>query len=264
MRLGEEIGRGVRSIVYGYGVGEVAKVPNPDVPAAWLAEEVRLTDIVEACGAVVPRRRRIEEIDGTEMMVTERIMGESMLLRTLAEPDGASDLGRRLAEIQIELSRVRVSFALPDQHDRLVSKIRRTALRHGEMWMDALDLVPDDDAAPVVCHGDLHPRNVIMTEERDVIVDWFDTSRGQLAADVVRSLILLDDSIMDATDDAARLALTEFRRGYEESAMSLTGFERGDLAPWWLVQRIARLSEGIGLERRDAFAADLDAAISRR
>jgi aminoglycoside phosphotransferase (APT) family kinase protein len=47
-----------------------------------------------------------------------------------------------------------------------------------------------------VCHGDLHPGNVIMSPQGPVIIDWIDASRGDPLADVARSVLLLRHSVL--------------------------------------------------------------------
>src|ERR1044071_5794670 len=44
-----------------------------------------------------------------------------------------------------------------------------------------------------LCHGDMHPSNVILAPDGPMIVDWFDASRGEPVADVARTCLLLGD-----------------------------------------------------------------------
>ena len=43
----------------------------------------------------------------------------------------------------------------------------------------------------MLCHGDLHPSNVILTVDGPMVVDWFDTGRGDPIADIARSTLLM-------------------------------------------------------------------------
>jgi Ser/Thr protein kinase RdoA (MazF antagonist) len=63
-----------------------------------------------------------------------------------------------------------------------LSPERRNALRAGVAGM------PDGDR---LCHVDFHPMNVLGTIERPIVIDWPDASRGDPAADVCRSYLLL-------------------------------------------------------------------------
>jgi thiamine kinase-like enzyme len=48
--------------------------------------------------------------------------------------------------------------------------------------------MPDGDR---LCHGDFHPINVLGEVSRPVVIDWPDARRGDPAADVCRSYLLL-------------------------------------------------------------------------
>jgi fructosamine-3-kinase len=51
-----------------------------------------------------------------------------------------------------------------------------------------LAAMPDGDR---LCHGDLHPLNILGDVDKPMIVDWPDACRGDPAADVCRSYVLL-------------------------------------------------------------------------
>lgn len=252
MQLGEEVGRGVRSVVYAFGTDDVVKVPNADVPPEWLIEELRLTDAVARSGASVPAHRRLVDAGGQTALASRRVRGPvmSQLLRT--DPDRAAALGADLAGIQSRLSLLPPSFELPTQRDRLVSKIHRTAAVHGDDVLAAIELMPATNEPFVLCHGDLHPRNVLLPVGGEVLVDWFDASRGVLPAEIARTLALIDDTAeIDPWAGTLGEPIEVFRRSYASVACELAGIAHAELAPWLVVQRVARVAEGFGEHRLD-------------
>jgi aminoglycoside phosphotransferase (APT) family kinase protein len=72
-----------------------------------------------------------------------------------------------------------------------VSKIRRAAATIDASLGRALAFLPPPVGTPRLCHGDLHPSNVILGSDGPMIVDWFDASRGDPIADVARSSVTL-------------------------------------------------------------------------
>lgn len=254
MDVGEEIGRGVRSVVYAYGDGDAAKVPNADVPESWLREELRLTRAVRRTGAPVPRRSRIEMVAGSPALVVERISGPSMWQLYLAEPDRCDVLATQLAGLQVGFAALEASFELPAQHDRVVSKIHEAARCHGEDLLGVLAVMPPADGPLVLCHGDLHPRNVLLPvdDPRDaVVVDWFDASRGSLAAEVARTVIALEDTEETGIDRIGGLGhlVDAFVTAYLAAASR--SVDRALIDRWLVVQGVARLAEGLGAGRLD-------------
>ena len=260
MELGEEIGRGARSIVYALGDDDALKLPNPDVPTSWIVEEHRLTGIVASCGVDVPARRRLVEVAGTTALASERIEGPSMWQRLVAAPGDAASLGAELAEVQRRIAEAAPSFALPSQRDRLVSKIESAARLHGAGLRRALRAIGDDDGPLVVCHGDLHPRNVIASPGgRTVVVDWFDVSRGRIEGEIARTALVLEDvrDVGGRAEPELASAWDVLAAAYLERACAAAGIEPSQLAGWSIAQRVARLAEGFGVDRVDALSDEL-------
>lgn len=77
--------------------------------------------------------------------------------------------------------------------DRLATLRGKTDIldrRVHALWSDAL--AAEDDAEPTWIHGDLHPRNVIISKGcLTGIVDWGDLARGDRAADLAAVWMLL-------------------------------------------------------------------------
>jgi hypothetical protein len=60
--------------------------------------------------------------------------------------------------------------------------------RHRGALLIGLAAMPDGDR---LCHGDLHPLNILGDVDKPMIVDWPDACRGDPAADVCCSYVLL-------------------------------------------------------------------------
>jgi streptomycin 6-kinase len=73
-------------------------------------------------------------------------------------------------------------------------------------------LPPGDE----LCHGDLHPGNVIMTAEGPRLVDWTSSVRGPAAFDLAHSHIMLTEFAPQAADDPERprAVYAAFQSGY--------------------------------------------------
>jgi aminoglycoside phosphotransferase (APT) family kinase protein len=249
--VGEVVARGTRSSIHAYGSGAVIKVPHPSTPTDWILAEADYTEAVRAVGAPVPRLLGIEQIAGRPASVWDRIHGASMWQRIVERPELSAGLGRSLADIQLDLFALVPPMTLPAQHDRLVSKIRKSAARVDASLARALDLVPDPAGPFRLCHGDLHPSNVILSDDGPVIVDWFDASRGDPIADVARTLLTLHGAGATAPrhlpgSDAATLGT--LKGAYLERLRGRLDLDDGLLARWEAAQAVARMSEGVPLE----------------
>jgi aminoglycoside phosphotransferase (APT) family kinase protein len=130
----------------------------------------------------------------------------------------------------------------------LVSKIRRSAASLDASLARALDLVPPAMSAPRLCHGDLHPSNIILSDHGPVVVDWFDASRGDPIADVARTcLTLVGDGAagprhLPGSNERTLAALTE---AYLARVSGPLGVDDRSLARWQAIEAVARIAEGV-------------------
>jgi aminoglycoside phosphotransferase (APT) family kinase protein len=249
--LGDVVARGSRSLVHAYGRGVVVKVPKPTTPSSWIRAEAKYVEAVRAVGAPAPKLLGMEEIFGRPASVWERVNGPLLWQQVVERPHRSAEVGAMLAEIQLALFELVPPVTLPDQRDRLVSKIRRSAANVDASLAAALDLLPPRDGRPRLCHGDLHPSNVIVSEAGPVLVDWFDASRGDPVADVARStLTMLAEGASTPThlpgSDARTLSvLTE---AYLSRLRKSLDIPPGLLSRWQAIGAAARLAEGVSRE----------------
>jgi thiamine kinase len=246
--LGDLLARGTRSSIHSYGRGAVVKVPESATPESWILFEARYAEAARTVGAPAPALLGIERIAGRQASVWRRVDGPSMWQHVIDRPDRSAEMGRLLADLQQALFELVPPVTLPRQRDRLVSKIRRSAANVDASLALALELLPADAGTPRLCHGDLHPSNVILCDHGPMIVDWFDASRGSPAADVARSLLtLLGDgaagpSHLPGSDRGTLGVLTEAYLGRLRERLDLGP---GLLTRWRAINAAARLAEGL-------------------
>jgi thiamine kinase len=249
--LGDVVARGTRSLIHAFGNGAVIKVPHLSTPADWILAEANYSEAVRSVGAPVPRLLGIESIGGRPASVWERIDGPSMWQHIIDRSDLSADLGHLLADIQLELFALVPPVTLPGQRDRLVSKIRLSAAKVDARLIRALEVLPTAAGPPRLCHGDLHPSNVVLSERGPVIVDWFDASRGDPIADVARTCLTIRGDGATAPRhlpgaDGRTLAL--LTDAYLARLRAQLEIDAGLLDRWQAVQAVARMSEGVTRE----------------
>jgi aminoglycoside phosphotransferase (APT) family kinase protein len=249
--LGEVVARGSRSVIHAHGRGAVVKVPKPATPAGWIRAEAEYVEAVRAVGAPAPALLGMEEIFGRPASVWERVDGPSLWQQVVDRPERSAAVGRTLADVQLALFELVPPVTLPDQRDRLISKIRWSAANVDRSLGAALELLPARTAKPRLCHGDLHPSNVIMSKDGPVLVDWFDACRGERVADVARSsLTLLGDGAttprhLPGSDRRTLGVLTQAYLSRLEESLDITP---GLLSLWEAINAAARLAEGVSRE----------------
>ena len=251
-RLGAVIGAGARSTVYELDARRVLKVPLESTPDEWIRYEALYTSAVLVAGVRVPAVLDIVDHEGRLSIVYERISGPSMWSLILSRPAVAAEMGALLAATHTAVLDVPGPMGLPRQRDRLASKLRQAARVAKSDVADVVATLPSSSGAMWLCHGDLHPGNVIMSAEGPVLLDWFDACRGVVLGDVARSLVLLGASgdslthLPGATQPVAR----SLHDAYLAEIIRLRPSCGGDeLVLWTRIEAVARLAEGFAVNQ---------------
>lgn len=200
-----------------------------------------------AAGAPSPAVLEVLAADDRFGVMFEYVQGPSMLQAMTEDPSRAPDLVRDLARAHAELHGL-PGEGLPPQREHLSRRIALSPLNHRlrTTVLAALAKLPDGDA---LCHGDFRPANVLLSSSGASIVDWFDAVCGHPAADVARTLLLLQyskacgDAVIETTrSDLTALYLQEYRSVREVSSEALQA--------WALPVAMARLAEPIAGQER--------------
>src|SRR5262249_37414961 len=137
-----------------------------------------------------PKVWGVQEIGGRWGLVLDKVEQASFAEQMLNSPAEV----RRYLECMVQLhTRIHAHAAtqFADLKIRLAANIAATGLldeRRQQHLLDGLADMPDGDR---LCHGDLHPMNILGKASQPVIIDWADARRGDPAADVCRSYLLM-------------------------------------------------------------------------
>jgi tRNA A-37 threonylcarbamoyl transferase component Bud32 len=247
--VGDLVARGTRSAVHAYGRDAVIKIPDLETPEDWILAEARYADAVRAAGAPAPRLLDVREIRGRAASVWERVRGPSMWEEILAAPARAASYGRRLADLELALFDLVPPLVLPSQRDRLLNKVRRCAAAIDPALGEVLDGLPAPARPLWLCHGDLHPGNVILSGAGPIVIDWFDASRGDRAGEVARSRLLLrgatGDELPSHLPGATRPMLVALADGYLGAIRARLEITDEALERWEAVEAVAQMAEHV-------------------
>jgi aminoglycoside phosphotransferase (APT) family kinase protein len=261
---GSLIGQGRIAEIYAWDRDRVLKLFREWCHPNWVDDEARITRAVHATGVRAPAVGEIVELDGRRGIIFERVYGPSMMQQLATKPWTFVQAAPLLAELHVAMHAC-LAPELPSLRRRLADKIRAaTPLSPGlkEAALNALDRLPDDN---VLCHGDFHPDNVLMSPQEPVIIDWPDATRGHPLADVARSRLLMQ--VGGLPPGTARQWLIQslralFRALYLRRYFELRPASQEQLAAWQLPVAAARLSEDIP-EERERLLALVKASLSQ-
>jgi aminoglycoside phosphotransferase (APT) family kinase protein len=246
--LGPLIASGRTSDVHRFGSDGVAKVLTPATPQHWASIEASFTAAVRGLGLPAPAVRDVIDVDGRAAVVFELVDGPSMWQRMIDRPNDISALTRELAEIQ----RMIHEAGVPDGLPRLVDRMRLKFAASEELGLDEREaatlLLEAQPAGAALLHGDLHPGNILFGRGGPVVIDWFDATVGHPAADLARTMLLLNSNATDlrhlpgATPASAAVLARRFRE-------EIAGRVPDDTLHAWVRLRAAgRLAERTDLD----------------
>ena len=257
--LGALLGAGRTAEVFAWGDGEVLKLLRTGFPERLGEREAAVAVMVAGMPVAAPRFGGTTRVDGRLGLVYELLRGPSMLDGVAARPWEIDRGARRFAELHAAMHRAD-GTGLPDQREDLRHMIDRArdSLPAGarDAALARLDALP---AAWAVCHGDMHPGNVIVTPRAEVVIDWETATCGNPAGDVARTLFLLRHGSAPDHLPRLRLGLIEiakrhFASTYLRRYRRLRRVDDRELAAWRLPVLAARLGEGIADEREALIA----------
>jgi aminoglycoside phosphotransferase (APT) family kinase protein len=210
-------------------------------------------DAANRAGVTVPTVHELVVIDGRPGLVMDRVDGTDLLTTIARRPWTFARSARALGRLEARLHDVVAPPSLPDLRERLDQRIETAPHLSPRLRADARRLLaglPDGDR---VCHGDLHPGNVILDANGPVLIDWTNAARGDPTADLARTVLMLrvgplpeDVSTLARVSD--RVGRTLFRRVWVRSYRRVRPFDDVLLERWETVGAAARLAEGIGEE----------------
>ena len=262
-QLGEKVGESQTSEVYAWGDDSVAKLFKDVIPRAWIDYEAATAKAAADAGAPAPHMRGVIEIDGRPAIIYQRCEGKTLLESALAGDITPNETGAVMATLAHAIHAAQIQARVPAFRVWARAMLDRLAGR--DIAADVLDAARATletlPAGGVLCHGDLHPGNILMTPDGPVAIDWTSAVSADPLVDVARQHVGFT-LMLDTTPDedlrelasgllAARDIIARGRRqadvAFIDTYAALTGRAPDALldaiAPYVLVMAALRMVE---------------------
>ncbi len=250
-RAGQLLGYGRTAEIFLWGDNRIVKLFRENWPLHSVEEEARIGKAVHETGLPVPAVEGLLEFDGRRGIVYERVEGRTMLEQFSGKPWTILRLIRLFTRLHIAMHEHRIP-GLPSQRERIAEEIQDASILSPgirEAAMSILENSPDDD---MLCHGDFHPDQIIMSPRGPVIIDWATATHGSPIADVATTSLLL--RLAEPAPGRISSLLASVRAfvhwRYLQGYMNKTHASKESLDSWALPIAVARLSHGIREERQ--------------
>jgi aminoglycoside phosphotransferase (APT) family kinase protein len=262
----EKVGEGREAEIFALGDGSVLRLMRDPGSAVIAEREAGAIAAARRVGAAAPRVHELVTVEGRPGMVQDRVEGRDMLTDLNRRPWSLGAAARSLGRLHARIHEATASDPVPELKQAIRERLEGSDLVPAHIVRFALaelDVLPAGDR---LCHGDLHPGNVISGPRGTAIVDWTGATHGDPAADVARTRWLVRSGapppgastltrilIRAGRDGFDRLYLRAYRR---ERELDLAAVDR-----WGPVLAAERLTHGIDAERA-ALIAVVERAIN--
>lgn len=247
------LGWGREAEIFAYGDGRALRLLRDPDGRDRLEQEAAAMTAAHRAGVAVPAVHELIVVDGRPGLVMDLVDGTDLMTGLARRPWRAPSSVRALGRLQAQLHHVVAPPELPPLRgmvsDQLDAAPELSASQRG-FARGLLDELPDGDR---ICHGDFHPGNVIFASfasSGPVLIDWANATRGDAAADLARTVLLLrvgaiPGDLSPLARAADRLGRDFFRRRWVRSYQHGRPIDLNQVRRWETVCAAARLAEGI-------------------
>jgi len=252
LTLSSPIAEGRTAEIYSWNDGYILKLYHEWCPPHWVEHEAKVACAIAEAGIPTPAAGEIVNVNGRRGLVYERVSGISMLQDMNTCPWMIFKHARTLAELHVRINRLTIA-GLYSFTDGLMHTVQRAPHLDDELRERVLTHLASLADGELVCHGDFHPGNVLLTDEGAVIIDWMTANTGNPWADVARTSMLLSIGAKSAGKQVSpiiRLFIRMYHRGYLKHYTGLVLDQDHELERWIPVIAAARLDEKIDGEQQ--------------
>lgn len=176
------IAKGNTAEVFEYGEDKVLKLFKAGYPLKQIQREFNNTLIINRTCVHTPKTFEIVEHEGRHGIVFQKIIGVDLLSEYLKNPSDE----KVAAEILVDLTDIQ-------------KKVLSEETTEGISYKNYLDWFGYDGSnlpdGNFICHGDLHPGNIIRTKDGELfLIDFMNVCRGPKEYDVARTYVLLTEN----------------------------------------------------------------------
>ena len=203
--LGERIGEGAYADVHAWAPGQVLKLFKAGLPQRHSWWEARMTRAAFAAGAPAPEVFDEVTVEGRFGVVLQRLDGPTLLQLSRSGAMTPEQTGAILATLAISVHKTAPPPDILPLRDTEAGSSRLSGgMLPEHIATGILTLIERLAPGDGLCHGDLHPGNVIMTADGPRLIDWGGATRAPAGLDLACCHFLLSELAPESVADPER------------------------------------------------------------
>ncbi|WP_413376221.1 aminoglycoside phosphotransferase family protein [Alkalihalobacillus sp. 1P02AB] len=215
---------------------KIFKIYNDELPETESIHEANKQKWAYSFGLSVPKVLDVTKIEGKQALVMEYSRGKTLGDFLLENKEQAEYYMNLSIGFQQQIHTVVPDTTLELMTEKLQRQIEAVSIleqRRKATLIKKLHSIPFEKK---LCHGDFHLFNLIKTNNGVTIIDWVDSSVGDIRADVYRTYLLYSHFSLELADMYLRL--------YCEKS----GLSKVEIFQWAPIIAAARLAENVTSE----------------
>lgn len=266
MQKGKLIGQGRTAEIFELNGDKIIKLFRSDFPIHIIESEYKIGKELTNKGLPIPGIYDLITIDNRVGIVYEKIKGPTMMGAILSKPWRIKAEARRLAELHKSIQ-VSIKADIAFQYLRIKKNIKETGLlsiKNKDELLDYLETLPKGE---ILCHGDFHPDNIIISTNKMYVIDWMGATIGNPLADVARTSVMLKFAIVPEHVSNIKKSMILFVRGvfykeYIRHYIKLAGENLSSIEKWELPVAAERLVEWIPEKEKEVLIKYVENTLS--
>lgn len=255
MGKGKLIGQGRTSEVFDWGQDKILKLYRAGLSKVLAENEYEISINVYKQLNLTPKVYELIEIDNRKGIIYEKISGITMMKVIATKPWKVKKEAQRLAKLHKSIQQ-KVDFQLCNYKSRLKENISYTELLSEDIKTRLYDYIDELEDGNVLCHGDFHPDNILITKNGEIIIDWMTATQGNPLTDIARTSIMFKYGVVSDKTYFEKKIISfiknKFRLEYIKHYIKLTGVKIQQIEQWELPVAAARLTEWLPKDEEDA------------
>lgn len=251
MNYGKIIGVGNTATVYEWEKGKVLKLFYDGYPKDAVEKEFYNATIMQKVDISSPKVYETVNIDNRLGIIYEKVEGESLtdwVIRT----GNVQECAKYMAKLHIEILQNKADnvtdykgilrrqiLRIPTTDKQTDRQTDKQTDKTKEEALQILDTLPNGN---ILCHGDFHPGNIIISEGKTVVVDFMNVCRGNRLYDIARTVFLVQYTpIPDEVEDKQKLMW--LKKTIADLYLTQMNVTREEIQEFLEVIMVARLGE---------------------
>jgi aminoglycoside phosphotransferase (APT) family kinase protein len=181
------IARGGQADIYELDQDKIIRVLRNKDEEDSLKTEMAIMKSLKEKGKAVPKVYEFLKIEGRPSIIMERLFGDSMLNKMQKKPFEFLKQAQNLAKLHMDVADSADGLGMISINDRAAYLIPKAEMLDSDLRGFVLDNLAELPKGKDICHGDFHPGNIMIGDNKAYFLDWMTACKGDPCADVART-----------------------------------------------------------------------------